>query len=155
MAKGKQKNLNNRNQNYLESLEPGTPSTRSPEYPNTQEKQDSDLKSYLMMLVEHLKIDINNSLKEIQKNTVKQVEALKEKTQKSIKELQKNTTKQVKEFYKTIQDLKLEVETIKKSQRETTLEIENQGKKSRAIDGNITKRIKEMEESLGSGGTCL
>ena len=34
--------------------------------------QDSDLKSYLMMLVEDFKTDINNSLKEIQENTDKQ-----------------------------------------------------------------------------------
>jgi hypothetical protein len=34
----------------------------------------------------------------------------------------------MKELDKTIQDLKLEVETIKKSQRETTVEIENLGK---------------------------
>jgi hypothetical protein len=44
--------------------------------------------------------------------------------------------KQVKEFDKTIQDQKMEVETIKKSQRETTLEIETIGKKS----GTITCR---------------
>jgi prefoldin subunit 5 len=47
----------------------------------------------------------------------------------------------VKELNKTIQDLKMEVETIKKSQRETTLEIENLGKKSRAIDATIDDRI--------------
>jgi hypothetical protein len=35
-------------------------------------------KSYLMMLVEDLKKGINNSLKEIQENTAKQVEVLKE-----------------------------------------------------------------------------
>jgi predicted transcriptional regulator len=52
--------------------------------------------------------------KEIQENTGEQLKALKEKTQKSLKELQENTTKQVKEFNKTIQDLKIEVETIKK-----------------------------------------
>ena len=40
------------------------------------------------------------------------------------------------------------VETIKKSQRETTLEIENQGKKSRAIDANIANRIQEEEERI-------
>jgi hypothetical protein len=39
---------------------------------------------------------------------------------------------------KTIQNLKMDVETIKKSQRETTLEIENLGKKSGAIDASIT-----------------
>jgi hypothetical protein len=35
----------------------------------------------------------------------------------------------------------MKVEKIKKSQRETTLEIENLGKKSGAIDENITNRI--------------
>jgi hypothetical protein len=35
-------------------------------YPNTPEKQDSDLKSYLMKLEEDFKKDINNSLKEMQ-----------------------------------------------------------------------------------------
>ena len=49
---------------------------------------------------------------------------------------------------KTIQDLKMEVETMKKSQRETTLEIENLGKKSGAIDVSITSRIQEMEERI-------
>ena len=74
MAKGKHKNLTNRNQDYLASSEPSTPTTASPGYPNTPEKQDSDLKSYLMMLVEDFKKGINNSLKEIQENTAKQVE---------------------------------------------------------------------------------
>ena len=41
-----------------------------------------------MMLVEDFKKGINNSLKEIQENTAKQVEVLKEETQKSLKELQ-------------------------------------------------------------------
>jgi hypothetical protein len=43
----------------------------SPGYPNTLEKQDSDLKSYLIMLVEDFKKGINNSIKEIQENTDK------------------------------------------------------------------------------------
>jgi prefoldin subunit 5 len=50
----------------------------------------------------------------------------------------------VKEFNKTIQDLKMKVETIKKKQRETTMEIENLGNKSGAIVASITKRIKGM-----------
>ena len=102
MVKGKHKNITNRNQDYLASSEPITPSTVSPGYRNTQEKQDFDLKSYLMMLSEDFQKDINNSLKEIQENTAKQVEALKEETQKFLKELQENTTKQVKELNKTI-----------------------------------------------------
>jgi hypothetical protein len=91
MVKGKHKNLTNRNQDHSASSEPSTPTTGSPGYPNTPEKQDSDLKSYLMMLVEDFKKGINNSLKEIQQNTAKQVEDLKEETQKCLKELQENT----------------------------------------------------------------
>jgi hypothetical protein len=51
-GKRQHKNLTNRNQDYLASSEPSTPTTINPGYPNTPEKQDSDLKSYLMMLVE-------------------------------------------------------------------------------------------------------
>jgi FtsZ-binding cell division protein ZapB len=53
----------------------------SPGYPNIAEKQDFDLKSHLMMVIEEFKKDINNSLREIQENTGKQLEALKEETQ--------------------------------------------------------------------------
>jgi hypothetical protein len=58
------------------------PNTTSPGNPNTPEKQDTDLKSYLMMVVEYFKKGINNSLKEIQKNTAKHVEAPKKEPQK-------------------------------------------------------------------------
>jgi hypothetical protein len=46
--------------------------------PNTLENQDLDLKSHLMTLIEDFKKNINNSLKEIQENTGKEVEVLKE-----------------------------------------------------------------------------
>ena len=49
---------------------------------------------------------------------------------------------------KTFQDLKVEVETIKKWQSETTLEIENLGKKSGAINASITNRKQEIEEKI-------
>jgi hypothetical protein len=74
-VKAKHKNLTNRNQHYLVPSEPSSLTTASPGYPNTPEKQDVDLKSYLMMLIEDLKKDINSSLKEIKENTGKQVEA--------------------------------------------------------------------------------
>jgi len=76
-----------------------------------------------MMMIKDLKKDINNSLKEIQENT----------------------TKQVKKLNKTIQDLKMEIETIKKPQTETTLEIENLVKKSGVIDSSITDNIKDIK----------
>ena len=54
----------------------------------------------------------------------------------------------MRELSKTIQDLKSEVETTKKAQRETTLEIVNLGKKSGTIDANINNRIQEIEERI-------
>ena len=91
-----------------------------------------------MMLGDDFNKGINNSLKEIQENTAKQVEDIKEEAQKSLKELQENTTKQLMELNKTIQDLKREVDTIKKTKSEATLEIENLGKKSGTIDASIS-----------------
>ena len=85
MVKGRHKNLTNKNQDHSSSSEPSTPTSASPGSPNTPKKQDSDLKRYLMMLVEDFKKGINNSLKKIQENTAKEVEVL--------KELQENTTK--------------------------------------------------------------
>jgi predicted nucleic acid-binding Zn-ribbon protein len=54
----------------------------------------------------------------------------------------------VTELNKTIQDLNMEVETIKKTQRETTLEIEILRKKSGTIDACISNRIEEIEERI-------
>ena len=50
------------------------------------------------MMVEDFKKDFNNSLKEIQENTAKELKVLKEK--------EENTSKQVMEMNKTILDLK-------------------------------------------------
>jgi hypothetical protein len=82
MVKGKLKNLTNRNQDHSPSPETSTPTSPSPGHPNTPEKLDPDLKAYLMMKVEDINKDFNNSLKEIQGNTPKQVEDLKEEAQK-------------------------------------------------------------------------
>jgi hypothetical protein len=67
MARGKGKNMSNRNQGYLTSSEPNSPNTVIPAYANTPEKQDFDSKSHLMMMIEDFKKDI----KEIQENTGK------------------------------------------------------------------------------------
>jgi hypothetical protein len=42
----------------------------------------------------------------------------------------------------------MEIEIIKKSQWEVTLEIENFGKRSGDIDTSITNRIQEIEERM-------
>jgi hypothetical protein len=64
----------------LASSEPNSPTIASPGYSITLSKQDSYLKSFLMMMIEDFKKDINNSFKEIQENKGKQIETLKEET---------------------------------------------------------------------------
>ena len=49
------------------------------------------------------------------------------------------------EMNKTILDLKRKVETIKKTQRETTLEIETLGKKSGTIDASISNGMQRWK----------
>ena len=56
----------------------------------------------------------------------------------------------MKEQNKAVQDIKMEVETIRKTQMEATLEMENLGKRSGVTDANINNRIQEIEEILHS-----
>jgi hypothetical protein len=155
MAKGKRRNPTNRNQDHSPSSEPSTPTSPSPGHPNTPEKVDLDLKAFLMMMVEDIKKDFNNSRKEIQENTAKEFQVLKEKQEKKpnrylevLIEKQENTSKQVIEMNNTILDLKREVDTIKKTQSEATLKIEPIGKKSGSIDSSNSNRIQDMEERI-------
>jgi chromosome segregation ATPase len=154
MAKGKRKNLTNRNQDHSPSSEASTPTSPSPGNPNTPEKLDPELKAYLMMMVQDIKKYFNNSLKEIQENTAKELQVLKEKQENTtkqvevLKEKQEYTSKQVMAMNKIILDLRREVDTIKKSQSEATLEIETFRKKSGNLDVRISNRIQEMEERI-------
>ena len=77
MAKGKRKNLTNRNQDQPPSSERSTPNLPSPGHPNTPEKLDLDLKAYLMMMVEDTKKNFNSSVKVLQENMVKSYKSLK------------------------------------------------------------------------------
>ena len=72
-------------------------------------------------MIKNVKEDISNSLKEIKiVFTTKQLEAFK-----------------VKELNKMVQELKMEVEKIKKWQMEAILEIENLGKRTETTDVKI------------------
>jgi hypothetical protein len=55
MVGGKRKNISNRNQGYLASPEPNSPNMASPGYTITRNKQDSDLKSLLMRMIENFR----------------------------------------------------------------------------------------------------
>jgi hypothetical protein len=148
-VKSKHKNISNRNQGYLASSEPNSPTIASPEYLNTLGKQDSVLKSFLMMMIEDIEKGINKSLKEIQVNTGKQLEALKEETQKKkLKELQENIIKQVKERNKTIQDLKNGTRNNKEITKGHNPGVRKPEKRSGVIDVSITNRIQEIEEKI-------
>ena len=52
MAKGKHRDITNRNQGNMAASEPNFPSAASPGYPNKPEKQDMDFKSLVMILLE-------------------------------------------------------------------------------------------------------
>ena len=46
---------------------------------------------------------------------------------------------------KTVQNIKMEMEEIKKTPNEAILEMENQGKGTGTTDESMTNRIQEME----------
>jgi hypothetical protein len=102
MARDKNKNISNINQYYLASSESSSSTIASHQYLTIPKKQNSYLNPHLMMVKEDIKNNINYSFKKCRR-----------------------TNKHMKELNKAIQDLKMEIETINKSQRETTLEIEN------------------------------
>jgi hypothetical protein len=66
MVRDNHKNLSNRNQGYLPLSEPSYPTIASPGHTITLKKQDTDLKSLLMIMIEDIKKGINDSIK---KNT--------------------------------------------------------------------------------------
>ena len=78
----------------MAASEPNTPTSASPGYANTPEKQDLDLKSLFMMLLEEHKKDMNESLKAIQGNMNKLETRLME-TQKTLKEMQENKAQEI------------------------------------------------------------
>jgi predicted RNase H-like nuclease (RuvC/YqgF family) len=79
---------------------------------------------------------------------MKLIESFKEDSNNSLKEIQENTDKQVKGLNNVIQDLKVEVETIKKTQMETNLEMENLRKRSGITDLSITNRIQAIDSRI-------
>jgi predicted nucleic acid-binding Zn-ribbon protein len=56
---------------------------------------------------------------------------------------------------KTIRDLKTEIETIKKSQRGTTLDIENLEKRSGVIDASIKSTKQEIKEKISGAENTI
>jgi hypothetical protein len=83
MARGKEKKHKQQKPKLFEIIRTQFSHQMNPGYPITPEKQDSDLKALPMMLmIEDMKKDIDNSLEEMQENAGKHIEALKKETQK-------------------------------------------------------------------------
>ena len=76
MAKYQHKNTINKSQGYMTRWEHNYPITTSPEYPNTTEPQESDLKYNLIKMIEAFKKEANKCLVEIQENTMKQIKEI-------------------------------------------------------------------------------
>ena len=77
---------------------------------------------------------------------MKTTETLKEEMNRSLKEIGEVQTGEGKN--KMVQYLKLELETVKKTQTKEILEMKYLGKKTGATDASITNRIQEMEERV-------
>ena len=107
--------------------EPSYWTTPSPKYPSTAKAQEDDLKFNLIKMIEAFKQEI----KKYRKIQSKQ-----------------STIKHVKEMNKTDRDLKMEIETIKKTHTEGILEMKNLGKRTRITHVCITNRIEEIEERI-------
>jgi hypothetical protein len=54
----------------------------------------------------------------------------------------------MKELHKVIQDLKLDIETMMRTQIKTILETENLGKRSGITDVSFTNRIQRIDERI-------
>ena len=99
------KNTINNNQGNLAPPELGYPMTERPEYSNTFEWQENDLKTNFVKIIEVLKAEMKKSLKierKINKNWRSSINSLK-----NSEKAKKN--KQVKE---NVQELKIKIETI-------------------------------------------
>ncbi|ERE87514.1 Transposase, L1 containing protein [Cricetulus griseus] len=160
MGRRQSKNtLNNRKTNMTPPESRDSTPARS-EKPNTEDEEEMDLKNYLRKMIEIFKEETRKSLKEIEEKTSKKLHEMEEKTNQRIqevnkslkesKESQEKTTKQVKEALKTVQGMKAEIDTIKKTQtqNEGMLELERLDKQSGTKDVSITNRIQVMEERI-------
>ena len=89
MGGGEHKNISNRKQGYLALSEPNSPTIASPGYTITPEKQESDLKSPLMMVIEDFKKDIKTPLEKYRRTQVNRSELLKKEHKNPLKNYRK------------------------------------------------------------------
>ena len=67
---------------------------------------------------------------------------------KSINDTLGNQEKTIKQVMETVQELKTEMEAMKKTQTKNQLDMENLGKWTETTESSITNRIQEIEERI-------
>ena len=98
-----------------------------PGYFNEADAQENNLKSEFMKMIEVLKEEMNKSLRGIWENRNKQWNGID----------------------KTIEGLKIGIESVKKTQTEGILEMKNLGTQTETLETKLTSRIQKEERILG------
>ena len=104
----------------MKTPDPRDPTTEELEHPHAEKVE----KSAGMKAIKSLKQDMNNSLKEMEEQYNKKFEEM----SKSINDTLGNQEKTIKQVMETVQELKTEMEAMKKTQTEGRLDMENLGK---------------------------
>ena len=81
------------------------------DHPIPEDIEENNFKCYLMKIMETFKEEVKNSLKEMKEKTNIKLKEI----NKSFTETQENKEKAIKQMKKTVQDLKTEIEVIKKT----------------------------------------
>ncbi|ERE67187.1 GTPase IMAP family member 3-like protein [Cricetulus griseus] len=137
MGRRQYKNTSNNRKTNMMPPESRDSTPVRPKHTNTDGAEENNLKNNFMQIIETLREEMRKSFREMEEKTNQKME--------EIKESQGNTIKQLKE---TVQDLKTEIETKKKTQTEGMLEKEKLSKQSGTTDASITNRIQEMEDRI-------
>ena len=125
----------------MKTPDPNDPTIEGLEYLNSEEVE----KSAIMKAIESLKQDMKNSFKELDEKYNKKFEEMSkemdEKYNKKFEEMSKsvndtlgNQEKTIKQVIETVQELKTEMEAMKKTQTENQLDMENLGKRTETTE---------------------
>ena len=95
-----------------------------------------------MKIIEELKQEVKICHKEMEEKYNKKFEEM----SKSLNDTLGNQEKAIKQVMESVQELKTEMEAVKKTQTEGRLDMENLGKRTETTELSITNRIQEIEE---------
>ena len=141
MARRQCKNFSNNLKDNMTSPDSRDHEIRRIEHPTPEEIEEMDSKQNYVKIIEELKQEVKICHKEMKDKYNKKIEEMSkemeekytkrfEEMSKSINEILGNQEKTIKQVMETVQDLKTEMESMKKSQTEGRLAMENLGKRT-------------------------